>query len=117
MSHAASHVVGTPVQHGQVCVTGGLADGGGAAIACERVVERTGLLRTWARKTQATGTMRHLVRRAAGASDARRVVRGHDAFREMLVTMHEGRIRRLRSAGFTAAQAAMISDLHTPNFM
>ena len=54
---------------------------------------------------------------AAGASDPRRVAHGHDAFRELLVTMHEGRIRRLRSAGFTAGQAAMISDLHTPNFM
>lgn len=54
---------------------------------------------------------------AAGASDPRRVARGHDAFRELLVTMNEGRIRRLRSAGFTAEQAAMISDLHTPNFM
>jgi hypothetical protein len=54
---------------------------------------------------------------AAGASDPRRVSRGHDAFRELLVTMHEGRIRRLCSAGFTAEQAAMISDLHTPNFM
>jgi TusA-related sulfurtransferase len=54
---------------------------------------------------------------AAGASDPRRVSRGHDAFRELLVTMHEGRIRRLRSAGFTAGQASTISDLHTPNFM
>jgi TusA-related sulfurtransferase len=54
---------------------------------------------------------------AAGASNPRRVARGHDAFRELLVTMHEGRIRRLRSAGFTAAQAELISDLHTPNFM
>lgn len=54
---------------------------------------------------------------AAGASDPRRVARGHEAFRELLLTMHEGRIRRLRSAGFTAEQAATISDLHTPNFM
>jgi TusA-related sulfurtransferase len=54
---------------------------------------------------------------AAGASDARRVARGHEAFRELLVTMHEARIRRLRSAGFTAEQAGKISDLHTPNFM
>jgi hypothetical protein len=54
---------------------------------------------------------------AAGASDPRRVARGHEAFRELLVTMHEGRIRRLRSAGFTGDQAATISDLHTPNFM
>ncbi|HEY2093541.1 MAG TPA: ferritin-like domain-containing protein [Thermoanaerobaculia bacterium] len=54
---------------------------------------------------------------AAGASDPRRVALGHDAFRELLVAMHEGRIRRLRSAGFTDGQAALISDLHTPNFM
>jgi TusA-related sulfurtransferase len=54
---------------------------------------------------------------AAGASEPRRVAGGHEAFRELLVTMHEGRIRRLRSAGFTAGQAAVISDLHTPNFM
>jgi TusA-related sulfurtransferase len=54
---------------------------------------------------------------AAGASEPHRVARGHEAFRELLVTMHEGRIRRLRSAGFSAEQAAMISDLHTPNFM
>jgi TusA-related sulfurtransferase len=54
---------------------------------------------------------------AAGGSEPRRVARGHDAFRELLVTMHEGRIRRLRSAGFTPEQAQTISDLHTPNFM
>lgn len=54
---------------------------------------------------------------AAGGSDPRRVARGHDAFRELLGAMHEGRIRRLRSAGFTPEQAAVISDLHTPNFM
>lgn len=54
---------------------------------------------------------------AAGSSDPRRVARGNEAFRELLVTMHEGRIRRLRSAGFTSDQAAKISDLHTPNFM
>jgi TusA-related sulfurtransferase len=54
---------------------------------------------------------------AAGSSEPRRVRQGHDAFRELLATMHEGRIRRLRHAGFTADQAATISDLHTPNFM
>jgi TusA-related sulfurtransferase len=54
---------------------------------------------------------------AAAGSDPRRVARGHDAYRELLATMHEGRIRRLRSAGFTAEQANTISDLHTPNFM
>jgi TusA-related sulfurtransferase len=54
---------------------------------------------------------------AAGGSDPRRVATGHEAFRELLATMHDGRTRRLRSAGFSAEQAAMISDLHTPNFM
>jgi TusA-related sulfurtransferase len=54
---------------------------------------------------------------AAGGSDPRRVARGHDAYRELLAVMHEGRIRRLCSAGFTAEQANTISDLHTPNFM
>jgi TusA-related sulfurtransferase len=54
---------------------------------------------------------------AAGGTGPRRVARGHGAFRELLATMHEGRMRRLRSAGFTAEQATTISDLHTPNFM
>lgn len=54
---------------------------------------------------------------AAGSSEPRRVARGHEAFRELLGAMHEGRIRRLRHAGFTAEQAQTISDLHTPNFM
>lgn len=63
-----------------------------------------------------TGSRSHTVY-AAGGSDPIRVARGHDAFRELLVAMHEGRTRRLRSAGFTAEQAATLSDLHTPNFM
>jgi hypothetical protein len=54
---------------------------------------------------------------AAGGTDPRRVASGHEAFRELLATMHEGRMRRLRTAGFTAEQAQTISDLHTPNFM
>ena len=54
---------------------------------------------------------------AAGGSDPRRVAAGHEAYRELLATMHDGRIRRLRSAGFTAEQAEAISDLHTTNFM
>ena len=45
------------------------------------------------------------------------VARGHAAFRELLETMHEQRIKRLQNAGFTAEQAETISDLHTPNFM
>jgi TusA-related sulfurtransferase len=54
---------------------------------------------------------------AAGGDSPRQVARGHEAFRELLETMSEGRIRRLRSAGFTAEQAGVLSDLHTPNFM
>lgn len=54
---------------------------------------------------------------AAGSTDPKAVARGHEAFRELLDTMHHGRLRRLRHAGFTAEQAQLISDLHTPNFM
>lgn len=54
---------------------------------------------------------------AAGSDAPRAVARGHDAFRELLHTMHANRIKRLEHAGFTAEQAATISKLHTPNFM
>ena len=54
---------------------------------------------------------------AAGSSEPAAVARGHDAFRALLETMHEGRIRRLGHAGFTAEQAETLSALHTPNFM
>ena len=54
---------------------------------------------------------------AAGSTDARAIARGHDAFRELLHTMHESRVKRLEHAGFTAEQARTLSDLHTPNFM
>jgi TusA-related sulfurtransferase len=58
-----------------------------------------------------------LVVLAAGGDDPRAVARGHDAFRALLETMDLGRRRRLEHAGFTPAQAATLSDLHTPNFM
>ena len=54
---------------------------------------------------------------AAGGTGPRDIARGHDAFRALLDTMHEGRMRRLRHAGFTAEQAQVLSDLHTPTFM
>ncbi len=54
---------------------------------------------------------------AAGGSDPRGVRKGHEALRELLETMHENRIKRLEHAGFSAAQAKTLSDLHTPNFM
>ena len=54
---------------------------------------------------------------AAGGSDPAAVARGHEAFRELLDTMHGSRIKRLLHAGFTPEQAETISSLHTPNFM
>jgi TusA-related sulfurtransferase len=54
---------------------------------------------------------------AAGSTEPPAVARGYEAFRELLETMHASRIRRLEHAGFTAAQAETISELHTPNFM
>lgn len=54
---------------------------------------------------------------AAGNTEPTSVARGHEAFRELLETMHLSRIKRLEHAGFTAEQAETISELHTPNFM
>ena len=54
---------------------------------------------------------------AARGVDPASIRRGHDAFRELLVTMHEGRMKRLVTAGFNAEQAERFSGLHTPNFM
>lgn len=58
-----------------------------------------------------------LVVYAAGGTEPARISRGHDAFRALLETMHEGRVKRLLHAGFTSEQAQTISSLHTPNFM
>ena len=54
---------------------------------------------------------------AAGSTDSKAIARGHDAFRELLDTMHDSRVKRLKHAGFTPQQAETLSDLHTPNFM
>jgi TusA-related sulfurtransferase len=54
---------------------------------------------------------------AAGGTEPRRIARGHEAFRELLETMHQSRIKRLLHAGFDAGQAEAISTLHTANFM
>ena len=43
---------------------------------------------------------------AAGATDPASVARGHHAFRELLDEMHEGRIKRLQSAGFSRRAGA-----------
>src|SRR5207247_8979966 len=54
---------------------------------------------------------------AAGGDEPAALARGHEAFRALLGDMHEGRIKRLMHAGFSAAEAQTLSDLHTPNFM
>lgn len=54
---------------------------------------------------------------AAGSSKPKAIARGHEAFRELLETMHTSRVKRLEHAGFTPQQARTLSDLHTPNFM
>ncbi len=54
---------------------------------------------------------------AARGTEPGAVARGHDAVRELLHVMHANRVRRLEGAGFSAAQAQILSDLHTPNFM
>jgi hypothetical protein len=58
-----------------------------------------------------------LVVLAAGGEAPASIARGHDAFRELLETMHVGRTKRLQTAGFTPEQAQILSGLHTPNFM
>ena len=54
---------------------------------------------------------------AGRSTEDRALARGHEAFRELLETMHLNRIRRLGYAGFIPEQAELISELHTPNFM
>jgi hypothetical protein len=54
---------------------------------------------------------------SGGGTEPSAVARGHQAFRELLETMHLSRVKRLERAGFTADQADIISKLHTPNFM
>jgi hypothetical protein len=54
---------------------------------------------------------------AARGDDPPSVARGHEAFRALLHDMHEARLKRLTHAGFTAEQAQLLSELHTPNFM
>ncbi len=54
---------------------------------------------------------------AAGSDEPRAIARGHERYRALLDDMHEGRIKRLITAGFSPEQAQALSDLHTPNFM
>ena len=54
---------------------------------------------------------------AAGTLRPRALGEGAEAVRELMKTMEVNRLKRLRSAGFDAIEARMISDLHTPNLM
>lgn len=54
---------------------------------------------------------------AAGGVSPKQIAAGHEAFRDLMVRMHDNRIKRLEHAGFTREQAETLSDLHTPNFM
>lgn len=54
---------------------------------------------------------------AARGTEPKAVARGHQAFQDLLETMHDNRTKRLEHAGFTAEQARTLSELHTPNFM
>lgn len=54
---------------------------------------------------------------AAGGLDPARLKAGTDRVRELIAEMHEHRLKRLVSAGFTSDQAEEMSRLHTPNFM
>jgi TusA-related sulfurtransferase len=54
---------------------------------------------------------------AAKGTEPAAVKRGHEAFKELLFTMHDNRVKRLARAGFSDEQARTLSDLHTPNFM
>jgi TusA-related sulfurtransferase len=54
---------------------------------------------------------------AAGGTNPAAVAKGHAAFRDLLDEMHDNRVKRLRTAGFSDEQASTLSDLHTPNFM
>jgi hypothetical protein len=58
-----------------------------------------------------------LVILAARGNDAANVHKGYEAYQELLHVMHENRVKRLLTAGFTPEQAQTLSDLHTPNFM
>ncbi len=54
---------------------------------------------------------------AAGTLSPRALGEGAAAVRDLMRTMERNRLRRLRSAGFDAVEAQIISDLHTPNLM
>jgi hypothetical protein len=54
---------------------------------------------------------------AAGTLQPAELAEGARAVRDLMTTMEDNRIRRLQAAGFDAATARHLSDLHTPNLM
>lgn len=54
---------------------------------------------------------------AGGGIEPDQVQVGLERVRRLMKTMHENRIKRLVTAGFTPEQAQELSKLHTPNFM
>jgi hypothetical protein len=54
---------------------------------------------------------------AAGSLQPAELSEGAHAVRELMQTMEENRIKRLRAAGFDARTAEHVSELHAPNLM
>jgi hypothetical protein len=54
---------------------------------------------------------------AAGSLQPAELAEGARAVRDLMQTMEENRIKRLQAAGFDAATATHLSELHTPNLM
>ena len=54
---------------------------------------------------------------AAGSLQPAELARGAREVRELMQTMEDNRIKRLRAAGFERRDARHLSDLHTPNLM
>jgi hypothetical protein len=54
---------------------------------------------------------------AAGSLRPAALSEGARAVRALMASMERNRVRRLRAAGFDAATARHLSELHTPNLM
>jgi hypothetical protein len=54
---------------------------------------------------------------AAGSLQPAELAEGARAVRDLMQTMEDNRIKRLQAAGFDAATATHLSELHTPNLM
>ena len=54
---------------------------------------------------------------AAGGLEPRGLPKGVRAVRRLYASMHENRIKRLESIGFSSSESENLSQTHTPNFM